>query len=196
MILVFLVSTVVAPSVLADLHEGKGKGKGYEKSMQKANEKAGEVRDRANDAREAAEERAEEASERGEMAVDESRAAAARKRCRDEGLSAEECRARIEENGGRSFGSDESRAATARKRCLDEGLSEEECRARIEERGEELSERGEMAVGGRGAEMRDRRDERKAIMQEAKGSSEPGTPQKGKKPWWRFWGSDEDSVPE
>jgi hypothetical protein len=53
-----------------------------------------------------------------------------------------------------------------------------------------------MAVGGRGAEMRDRRDERKAIMQEAKGSSEPGTPQKGKKPWWRFWGSDEDSVPE
>jgi hypothetical protein len=196
MILVFLVSTVVAPSVLADLHEGKGKGKGYEKSMQKANEKAGEVRDRANDAREAAEERAEEASERGEMAVDESRAAAARKRCRDEGLSAEECRARIEEKRGRSFGSDESRAATARKRCLDEGLSEEECRARIEERGEELSERGEMAVGGRGAEMRDRRDERKAIMQEAKGSSEPGTPQKGKKPWWRFWGSDEDSVPE
>jgi hypothetical protein len=44
---------------------------------------------------------------------------------------------------------------------------------------------------GKGDEMRDRRDERKAIMNESKAAREPGTPQKGEKPWWKFWGNDE-----
>lgn len=48
------------------------------------------------------------------------------------------------------------------------------------------------ADGARGDEMRNRRDERKAIMEEAKAAHEPGTPQRGKKPWWRFWESEED----
>jgi hypothetical protein len=39
--------------------------------------------------------------------------------------------------------------------------------------------------------MRARRDERKAIMDEAKVAAEPGTPRRGKKPWWRFWEADE-----
>jgi hypothetical protein len=60
--------------------------------------------------------------------------------------------------------------------------------------------RGEAGVDradkGRGAEMRTRRDERKAIMEEAKSSAEPGTPRKGKKPWYRFWESDEQAAPE
>ena len=60
--------------------------------------------------------------------------------------------------------------------------------------------RGEAAVDeadpGRGAEMRARRDERKAIMEDAKSSAEPGTPRKGKKPWYRFWESDEEVTPE
>lgn len=50
----------------------------------------------------------------------------------------------------------------------------------------------EEAGKSRGDEMRARRDERKEIMEEAKDSAEPGTPRKGKKPWWRFWESDED----
>lgn len=41
-----------------------------------------------------------------------------------------------------------------------------------------------------GEAMRERRDQRKAIMEEAKQAHEPGTPQAGKKPWWKFWGSD------
>jgi hypothetical protein len=63
----------------------------------------------------------------------------------------------------------------------------EEAREEAEERAEKAREMGE----GRGGEMRARRDERKAIMEEAKAGHEPGTPQKGKKPWWRFWESDD-----
>lgn len=40
---------------------------------------------------------------------------------------------------------------------------------------------------GKGDEMRERRDERKQIMEEHKGATEPGEPQGGKKPWWKFW---------
>lgn len=42
-----------------------------------------------------------------------------------------------------------------------------------------------------GDEMRERRDERKTIMEQEKSAAEPGTPRKGKKSWWRFWESDE-----
>ena len=49
---------------------------------------------------------------------------------------------------------------------------------------------------GRGAEMRARCDERKAIMEDAKSGAEPGTPRKGKKPWYRFWESDEEAAVE
>lgn len=66
---------------------------------------------------------------------------------------------------------------------------------KLKEGGEKAVQRTEEAgeaAEGRGAEMRERRDERKAIMDEAKGAAEPGTPRKGKKPWWRFWESDEE----
>lgn len=49
---------------------------------------------------------------------------------------------------------------------------------------------------GRGDEMRARRDERKEVMADAKSAAEPGTPRKGKKPWWRFWESDADASDE
>jgi hypothetical protein len=46
---------------------------------------------------------------------------------------------------------------------------------------------------GKSAEMLERRDERKAIKgaydEEVAGGAERV---KGKKPWWKFWGSDED----
>ena len=67
----------------------------------------------------------------------------------------------------------------------------EEAEESSREAREEAGERSEGATKGRGAEMRARRDERKAIMDEAKSAAEPGTPRKGKKPWWRFWESDE-----
>jgi hypothetical protein len=72
----------------------------------------------------------------------------------------------------------------------------EQARERAESAGEEGAARSESAdeeAGkARGEEMRARRDERKAIMEEARDAAEPGTPRKGKKPWWRFWQSDED----
>ena len=46
---------------------------------------------------------------------------------------------------------------------------------------------------GRGEEMRSRRDERKALMEESKSAREPATPEKGKKPWWKFWGDETPS---
>ena len=65
---------------------------------------------------------------------------------------------------------------------------------------EEGRKRADTATGeadkGRGKEMRARRDERKAIMEETKGAAEPGTPQKGKKPWYRFWEADENDSAE
>ncbi len=36
-------------------------------------------------------------------------------------------------------------------------------------------------------EMRERRDERKQIMEQHKGQSVEGEPRMGKKPWWKFW---------
>ncbi len=68
-------------------------------------------------------------------------------------------------------------------------------RERAEEAREDTERRREAAQGksdkSRGDEMRARRDERKAIMDEAKDAAEPGTPRRGKKPWWRFWEADE-----
>ncbi len=48
----------------------------------------------------------------------------------------------------------------------------------------------EKANDAKGEAMRERRDERKAIMDEAKSTTEPSE-RKGKKPWWKFWGSDD-----
>lgn len=59
---------------------------------------------------------------------------------------------------------------------------------------EDARKRADEANQGRGAEMRERRDQRKAIMQDAKSTAEPGTPRKGKKPWWRFWESEADAA--
>jgi hypothetical protein len=71
-----------------------------------------------------------------------------------------------------------------------------EAREGAEERAEGAREgaedRAEKAAGGRGEEMQTRRDERKGIMEEAKGATETGTPPKGKKSWWRFWESDDE----
>jgi len=70
----------------------------------------------------------------------------------------------------------------------------EEASAKGRERAGAARARGTDAVEeteAQGDAMKDRRDERKAIMDQTKGAAEPGTPQKGKKPWWRFWGSDE-----
>ncbi|MHC5012782.1 MAG: hypothetical protein ACYTG6_17860 [Planctomycetota bacterium] len=58
------------------------------------------------------------------------------------------------------------------------------------------AEKGADESAARGAELRDRRDERKAIMDEAKTAAEPGTPRKGKKSWWRFWESEAADAPE
>jgi hypothetical protein len=55
------------------------------------------------------------------------------------------------------------------------------------EKAEDAMDRAEDA---KGEAMRERRDQRKEIMDEAKSSTEPSE-RKGKKPWWKFWGSDE-----
>jgi hypothetical protein len=90
-----------------------------------------------------------------------------------------------DEHGGKGKG---KTAEKAREKAPDEA---EQARERAEERTRTESA-GEDAGKARGEEMRERREERKRIMEEAKGSAEPGTPRKGKKPWWRFWESDED----
>jgi hypothetical protein len=51
-------------------------------------------------------------------------------------------------------------------------------------------------AGGRADEMRERRDERKAIMEETKGSAADGEAPKGKKAWWKFWGDEEGAAAE
>ncbi len=86
-----------------------------------------------------------------------------------------------------------NRADEARK---DAEARAERAREQAEERGEEARESAEREQRGRGDEMRARREERKAIMDEAKTGAETGTPRKGKKPWWRFWESDEDYEAE
>jgi hypothetical protein len=44
-----------------------------------------------------------------------------------------------------------------------------------------------------GAAMRERRDERKAIKDAYKEDVQAGGERvKGKKPWWKFWGSDDE----
>ena len=68
------------------------------------------------------------------------------------------------------------------------GIQPEEAREGTERRQEAAPEKSDKS---RGDEMRARRDERKAIMDEAKDAAEPGTPRRGKKPWWRFWEADE-----
>ena len=58
---------------------------------------------------------------------------------------------------------------------------------RVHPRDEQRDEPGSQA---RGEEMRERRDERRQIMEDARADQEAGEPQAGKKPWWRFWESD------
>ena len=73
----------------------------------------------------------------------------------------------------------------AEKRTDDDAHdADDEDRDRVHPRGEE---RGEPGSKARGDEMRARRDERREIMDEARANHEPGEPQAGKKPWWRFW---------
>ena len=52
------------------------------------------------------------------------------------------------------------------------------------------------SAGSRGDELRERRDERKAIMEEAKGADADGEASKGKKAWWKFWGDEEAAATE
>lgn len=75
--------------------------------------------------------------------------------------------------------------------------AEKAAEARGSDAAEEAREKGEEAAeAARGDEMRARRDERKAIMEETRSGAEPGTPRKGKKPWWRFWESDDEAGAE
>lgn len=92
-----------------------------------------------------------------------------------------------------SMGNADKKAREARDRGAQQRDSAEKGAKRTREQGEAAVDE---ADPGRGAEMRARRDERKAIMEDAKSSAEPGTPRKGKKPWYRFWESDEEVTPE
>ena len=73
------------------------------------------------------------------------------------------------------------------------GEAKREASERAEEAMEDASERKDEALersgDSRGAEMRERSDQRKAIMEESKSGTEPSE-RKGKKAWWKFWGSD------
>ena len=64
---------------------------------------------------------------------------------------------------------------------------DEDYEAKAKDKADEMKNKGQ----AKAAEMRERRDERKAIKDEYKAAAEPGTPRAGKKPWWKFWGSDE-----
>ena len=93
----------------------------------------------------------------------------------------------------RSMGKADQKAHEARGRSAEARDAAEEGAKRTRERGEAAVDQADK---GRGAEMRARRDERKAIMEDAKSAAEPGTPRKGKKPWYRFWESDEEAAVE
>jgi hypothetical protein len=54
---------------------------------------------------------------------------------------------------------------------------------------EKSKQKGEETGSVKGEEMQERKEERKQIMEENKGEDKP---KKGKKPWWKFWESDED----
>ena len=92
-----------------------------------------------------------------------------------------------------SMGNADKKAREARDRGAQQRDTADRGAKRTRERAEAAVDK---ADPGRGAEMRARRDERKAIMEDAKSSAEPGTPRKGKKPWYRFWESDEEVTPE
>lgn len=56
-----------------------------------------------------------------------------------------------------------------------------------------VSAREEQGKGAQtSAEMQERRDERKAIKEEYRSGDNAKADHAGKKPWWKFWGSDDD----
>lgn len=81
--------------------------------------------------------------------------------------------------GGRQMsGRDDSDATASESREQMRDMEEEENRNR-----EGMSGEGEQVS----TEMRERKDERKQIMEETKTQGKKEEPEKGKKPWWKFW---------
>lgn len=75
----------------------------------------------------------------------------------------------------------------------DIGEDAEDAAAEGKSNGKESRKSADAAAGnGRGDEMRGRRDERKEIMEESRAGAEPDAPRKGKKPWYRFWESNDE----
>ena len=75
-------------------------------------------------------------------------------------------------DGGQMAGRDDSDAMTSESREQKRDMDEEE----NSNQGRQVS-----------TEMRERKDERKQIMEETKTQGKKEEPEKGKKSWWKFW---------
>jgi len=80
--------------------------------------------------------------------------------------------------GGQMTGRDDSDAMDSESREQTRDMEEEENRSR-----EGMSDQGKQVS----SEMRERKDERKQIMEETKTQGKKEEPEKGKKSWWKFW---------
>ena len=79
---------------------------------------------------------------------------------------------------GQMAGRDDSDAMASESREQTRDMQEEENRDR-----EGMNDQGKQVS----AEMRERKDERKQIMEENKTQGKKEEPEKGKKSWWKFW---------
>jgi len=89
----------------------------------------------------------------------------------------------------RTSGRDESDEMEMESRATEQTREMEE---EHEKSGDDMSDQGKEIS----KEMRERRDERKQIMEESKTQGKKEEPPKGKKPWWKFWESDEEEAAE